>query len=400
MCEFSHSVESDKLDKTYNMKKNLTAIFFLATCTTAIGQKLVGTYFDWNKIHPHEQYYVNSAGQKNGLYKEYDQGGVVLKECNYLNGVENGSCTEYIALAGNQRSVLKVANFRNGQLDGPFVWYCRYNNLKAKVSEGSFKKDLRTGLWKYWNCTEGQPGTLTTVGTFIDGKKTGLWTNYYNNGKLQSLGQMSNDKETGEWKYYSEEGTLDRRGSFDKDGKITGSWSYFLPNDSLKPVYLGNWSAGARDGEWILYYDKDWNEVRDKKLAAFYEKTTYASGVPVDGFMTYYFATGEKFSQVPMRKKQNDQSDEILLKKEGMYTQFFKNGKVETEGYYADERKLGTWKIYYESGAVASEVEYKDDNPVKEGKDYYESGKIKTITTYQFGHQISRADFDENGVQR
>jgi len=62
-------------------------------CKFGIAQKHVGTWYDWNNIHPHEDYYVNHRWAKKWpIYKEYDQGGVVIKEYNFLNGAENGLC--------------------------------------------------------------------------------------------------------------------------------------------------------------------------------------------------------------------------------------------------------------------------------------------------------------------
>src|SRR5688572_23336049 len=105
--------------------KKLIALFFIALCAKySTGQKLVTTYYDWNKIHPKEKYYVNSAGQMSGSYKLYNQNGVVIKEYNYLNGLENGLCIDYAAIENNQRVVAAKGSSKNGQPDGYYVQFC------------------------------------------------------------------------------------------------------------------------------------------------------------------------------------------------------------------------------------------------------------------------------------
>ena len=113
------------------MKKLLTTIAIALMCKFSIGQKLVQTYYDWNKIHPKEVYYVNTAGQKTGAYKLYNENGVVIKEYTYLNGQENGLCIDYAATGANLRVVAAKGSFINGQPDGSYVQFCDEDGYKS-----------------------------------------------------------------------------------------------------------------------------------------------------------------------------------------------------------------------------------------------------------------------------
>jgi antitoxin component YwqK of YwqJK toxin-antitoxin module len=201
------------------MKKIITLLFAASVCAFANGQKLVGSYYDYGKVHPHEQYYVNSAGQKNGAYKEYDQNRVVIREYNYLNGVENGLCIDYAATLNNQRVVSAKGTFKNGQPEGYYVQYCDEDGYKSKVQEGKYVNGKKTGLWTEWWCTEIYS------------------TKYFN--KIKNTGYYADNIRHGDWKDYTETGQMteaiydqgekvNANGKF-VDGKRTGRWTYYIP---------------------------------------------------------------------------------------------------------------------------------------------------------------------------
>lgn len=125
--------------------KQLLSFIALSLCLIGNAQKTVTTYYDWNKIHPRESYTVNSVGQKNGLYKEYSQRGVVIAEYNYLNGELNGICSEYFEQDHNQRSLKVKATYKNGIKHGAYVEY--YG-----------------------------PGILMRQGNYVNGQEEGTWT--------------------------------------------------------------------------------------------------------------------------------------------------------------------------------------------------------------------------------
>lgn len=167
----------------------------------ASAQRLVTTYYDWNKIHPYKQYYVNAAGQNNGLYKEYSPAGVVVKEYTYLNGLENGLCTDYAAVEGNKRVIAARCSFKNGKPDGYYVQFWGYDGYQTKVQEGYYKLGKKTGVWREWWCNEDKPNCIKSKATYTNDALNGPWTLYHDidTGKSVSEGQYHNGTRVGSW---------------------------------------------------------------------------------------------------------------------------------------------------------------------------------------------------------
>ena len=125
------------------MKKQLLLLTIIFAYNVCSAQKLMTTYYDWGKQHISSQYYVNDAGVKNGAYKEYNEQGVVVKDYNYANGVENGPCSEYF-FAGPTRYLRSTLTYKDGEFNGPAVYYFPDGGVQQK---GNFVKGKREGSW-------------------------------------------------------------------------------------------------------------------------------------------------------------------------------------------------------------------------------------------------------------
>lgn len=368
------------------MKKTFTTVsilLFLFTCSLA--QKPVTTYYDWNKIHPHEVYSVNSAGQKTGAYKEYDQNGVVIKEYNYLNGVENGLCIDYAATGNNQRVLAAKATFKSGQPEGYFVQNCRYTDFKQKLEEGQYKDGKKTGLWRQWWCDDDTRGVLKEVGYYNEGNQDGEWRTYSRAGVVLTIGSYRNGfMKNGVWSYYTEKGSLISRGSY-VDDKENGLWSFYDLRDSTKVLSSGMYEAGNRIGKWRIYFDQDWKETKDPKYYAFYRELSFGSdGRPTADIVQDYYVTGELQWDGYIESMNPD-----VVRKGSIAHYYYKSGKVQTIVDYAK----GIQKGYYEDGKLQSELEF----TTNKGKAYYESGKLLRDETYKNGKVIAYVEYDETG---
>jgi len=52
-------------------------------------------------------------------------------------------------------------------------------------------------------------GELAKIGSYNEnGKRTGNWKTYHDNGKLESTGDSKNGEQIGEWIYYDKEGNV------------------------------------------------------------------------------------------------------------------------------------------------------------------------------------------------
>jgi antitoxin component YwqK of YwqJK toxin-antitoxin module len=346
------------------MKKTFLLMLVIAAGEFLQAQRLVATYYDWNKIHPSEQYYVNSAGQKSGSYKKYDQSGVVIQEYNYLNGVENGLCVDYEATEGNKRVLVMKASFISGKPEGYTVEYCRYSGYKDKIQEGQYKGGEQTGLWKVWWCDDDTRGVLKEIGSYKNGNQVGEWKAYYRNGFIKT------------------------KCTYSSDNKKNGYCAIYIHSDSSKPVCKGNYVRDVRVGEWQVLINGDSKIVSDIENAAGYRVMTFDSaGKQKAGKVTDYDLTGAKYNECyyddSLRKTgieiQYYLSNGIIYQKTdhdlGKYEAFYKNGYPQVTGSIVNDiQSNGLWNYYSDkdSGVIVNSGTFSYNLPVGAWKIYFD----------------------------
>jgi antitoxin component YwqK of YwqJK toxin-antitoxin module len=84
----------------------------------------------------------------------------------------------------------------------------------------------------------------------VDGKRTGLFVLYNENGNVETFGYQKENKNHGEWKYYYPDGSLESVGLF-VDDKPDSIWTWFYINGNL--MQEGSFSGGMRDGDWKFF---------------------------------------------------------------------------------------------------------------------------------------------------
>lgn len=101
---------------------------------------------------------------------------------------------------------LEEGETTDGQKEGP--WTTHYANGN-KRSEGTYKNGLRHGDWTYYHKSGGVDHTVS----FNEGKHVGDTVSYYEDGKLRQRGQYNefrgkstDGKKTGPWYFYAEDG--------------------------------------------------------------------------------------------------------------------------------------------------------------------------------------------------
>jgi len=111
----------------------------------------------------------------------------------------------------------------------------------------------------------------------------GVVTWYYENGNVMQTVNYLDNVLNGERKNYHESGPLKSQYSYNKDGKIDGTWVSFYENS--KPDEEGQYSNGVRSGMWKEYHKngKLKGEGRykdDKKVGTW--KMYFYSGIDED----------------------------------------------------------------------------------------------------------------------
>jgi len=129
------------------MKSILKSILVVALSIAAIttnGQTLKKTYYPYkNQIK--EEFYVNTNGEKNGLYKAFNESGIIEMEANYKNGVMDGMVKEYYPSL-TKACLKRTAIYKNGDVNGLTTLYefdC--NVISSQGNCSSYY--IRQGKW-------------------------------------------------------------------------------------------------------------------------------------------------------------------------------------------------------------------------------------------------------------
>ncbi|MHA2181406.1 MAG: toxin-antitoxin system YwqK family antitoxin, partial [Promethearchaeota archaeon] len=169
-------------------------------------------------------------------------------------------------------------NYTNGQKTGIHKEYDKNEKL---VLEEELKDGVRNGSYKRY-----ENGEIEVEGIYINNKKDGLWTLYYDgwkeeisysndlmNGDYKKYygevvvkeGQYSNGLMNGEWIYRYDSGSLKGQGNYiEGDGENVGSsgipkngreGEFLLFHENGNKSQIGSFVNGKEDGEFIIYHD-------------------------------------------------------------------------------------------------------------------------------------------------
>jgi len=121
------------------------------------------------------------------------------------------------------------------------------------TTRGSWHKSQMVGLWERRN-PDGQPigrgefskGRSTWVsldtkgrelaeGPFVDNLPNGRWRLFHPSGRVLAEGKMAKGKRVGAWTFfYDDDGAVPiAKGSFDRHGRVTGTWRHYDPQGAL-----------------------------------------------------------------------------------------------------------------------------------------------------------------------
>ncbi|MFM7023035.1 MAG: toxin-antitoxin system YwqK family antitoxin [Flavobacteriales bacterium] len=167
-------------------------------------------YYSNGKVEQQGEY--NSKGLPDGEWKWYYDSGKLLREETYDNGLEEGTTTEY---SEDGKIVIKGA-YVQGLKEGQWLY-----EMGVYKEVGSYKNDLREGMWKHIYTDTGKP---RFEGAFQMGNAVGTHKYYYPSGALKSEGPYVGGMKNGEWKYFSEAGEIEKIIIFrsDEEYKING----------------------------------------------------------------------------------------------------------------------------------------------------------------------------------
>jgi antitoxin component YwqK of YwqJK toxin-antitoxin module len=296
-----------KQPKYTTMKKLSILILFLTNYIYS--QTTIKTYYDpIFKTKLKEVYQVKpNTPTLNGNYKLYDEYGYILIDRNYTNNKQNGKSTTYYgvdeaSIYENVKCLGKISgvfNYKNGIPEGLQTSYdytkegIRYliktetyaNGIMNKhvkfFSNGKEEKVIQFGkCYEYYE----NGNKLAEYTTDKDGQLQGKYISWYQSGKIIMSGEFINDDKSGLWTEYNEDGSIKIIEEYDLGTKIPSLEEKILEEKRKKEeednVREEERLKSEKQQEWAKKWAKEKELVNLKKIES--EKTSELSKIKRD----------------------------------------------------------------------------------------------------------------------
>ncbi len=236
-------------------------------------------------------------------------------------------------------------------------------------------------------------GNISSEGLMREGRPDGYWKTYSLNGNIKSEGNRKNYELDSAWKFY------------DKKGKIVTEINYVK---GKKTGLKKNWNSAG-----FLTQEENYNlDIKQGAAFSYYppEDTTQTKGpikykTPFDkgrehGIAYEYNKEGKiisilEYNYGVLKQQQQINRVDKAGEKNGLWKEFYENGKVKEETNFVSGKKSGYSKSYLPTGSLANIVKYEDDTLLLDvpelttnlevRNEYYEDGSIKKTGTYLEG---------------
>jgi len=194
-------------------------------------------------------------------------------------------------------------------------------------------------------------GQLRLIFTLKEGNLDGDYLGYYENGNIQDSSHFDNGFLHGNCKSYNKKGQLILEEDYKHDTLLSYRGLYYYKN-------------GKIEAEEKLFFD-----IGSLKKNPFIKISTHTEGS--DPSINY-----------------NKDLSISTMKSHGKQLEYFKNGKLKSEGFTVNNLFEGSYKWYNKDGTLAGEGSYQNDK--KEGTFIYYSktGQITKIETWKVGKLI------------
>ncbi len=139
------------------------------------------------------------------------------------------------------------------------------------------------------------------------------------------------------------------------------------PNKSIESI---------KEGEWVIWYTKNWQQTDNRDSVAYYRKIKYKNGQP-DGIVRDYFLSGN----VQWEGQLISDNPDVQT---GLSIWYYENGHKNRSCNFINGKEEGQDTSFYENGNVLEIYNY--TNGLKDGKSY---------TFYENGNRNIEAEFEK-----
>jgi antitoxin component YwqK of YwqJK toxin-antitoxin module len=250
------------------------------------------------------------------------------------------------------------------------------------LSQAQTKNELNTnGPNKYFYPN----GKVSSEGTMRDGKPDGYWKTYYETGKLKSEGNRRNFQLDSIWRFYTEDDKPSMEFSY-KDGKKNGYKKTYNKDGKTDSEEL--YSDDVKQGPTNYYYKEGqlWKKipfVKNREEGIAYEYAPDGTVITLIDYRAGFIRSQEKINR----------KDAAGLK-QGLWREFYSEGKIKSEGHYTDDLKNGYFKDYDTAGNLVNTSKYEFGKLVKNAPelaklevqvDYHSNGVRKFVGNFKNG---------------
>jgi antitoxin component YwqK of YwqJK toxin-antitoxin module len=217
-------------------------------------------------------------------------------------------------------------------------------------------------------------GQISSAGTMREGKPDGYWVTYYATGIKKSEGKRTNFLLDSIWTFYNNKG------------------------DTLQKI---SYMFGKKNGYHVLYSYEKQKEGREYGIIK--SRELYVNDKR-EGISYYYYDDGSLKSEVSY----------VSGKRQGLSKEYTREGIVHSliyyhNGYLTDKEEInrtddlgnkqGVWKEFYPDGKVKKEVDYRDGMLDGLYKEFNEKGNLVMVLKYADGQVIAEDIEDEETIE-
>lgn len=217
----------------------------------------------------------------------------------------------------------------------------------------------------------------SSEGTMRDGKPDGYWKNYYKNGILKIEGNRKTFQLDSVWKFYSEKGKITKSVNY-LEGKKNGFTLTYDTNQ--KVTYKETFKNDLKEGNSYNYYPSGKLKqitpfVKNRAEGLAYEFNQDSVIISIIKYQMGFISSVEKINRTD--EKGN---------KQGVYKDFYVDGKLKEEKKFTDNKIDGYVKTYDNKGNLKNTEKYNNGKEVQNAPElakldvfhnYYEDGTMK-----------------------
>lgn len=185
------------------------------------------------------------------------------------------------------------------------------------------------------------------------GLKQGKWEAKYDNGQIRYQGQFIDGKESGTFSFYDENGNLKATNSFSENG--SKAYNKTFSEDGVV-IAEGFFIDKKREGEWRFY---------DEKTKTLILTEEYQNGI-LNGVSRTYFLTGNL----------SEETHYINGTKQGLWQKFYANNMLEAKANYLDDQFDGEGIFYYSNGIIKEQGSFKSGIKIGIWKIFDDEGNL------------------------